>query len=218
MLRGPADGDHQQGPRQHRPFYNVSSTTGAGRTGRPCGRVARLCPTNVIATSSRAMVPDIRVAMLLAMIAKVTLFLCGSASMMFGADAPIVLFSNDFREFYPAVIDASAGSLNDLPQEPAIAVASPHQIWNATITRTDGAKVPYDNSLGRIEVKSDGQPMTVIRIHGFRTVTVKWVNDRLLHIGLGLGHIAGVDAIYDTKDHRWVYQDSVSYPPRLEQR
>ena len=146
------------------------------------------------------------------MMTKAALFvLCGSASLLVGAEVPPV-FSDGFKEFYPTVIAASAGSLAGLAQEPAIAVASPHHVWTATVTRTDGAKVPYDSSLGRIEITSDGQPMTVIQVHGFRTVAVSWVNDRLLLVNLGLGRVAEVDALYDLKDQRWLYQDSVSYP------
>ena len=36
---------HQQGPRQRRPFYSLSSTIDDERTQRPYGRVDRLCPT-----------------------------------------------------------------------------------------------------------------------------------------------------------------------------
>ena len=147
------------------------------------------------------------------MMTKVLLLLCGIISLVVSADQPRVIFSNDFKDWYPDIIDPSKGALTGLPLEAPVTVTSPHQVWAATVTRTEGTKVPYDQSLGRIEVTSDGQPMTVIRTHGFRTITVTWINDRLLHVNLGLGRIAEVEAIYDMQGHQWLYRDSISYPP-----
>jgi hypothetical protein len=147
------------------------------------------------------------------MMVQPTLLLCGLCSLVFGAESQPVLFSDQFKDSYPEIIDASAGSWDGLPQEAAIAVPSPHRAWTATLRRTDGAQVPYDRSLARIEVAGEGGPLVVIQAHGFRTVTVTWINDRLLRVVLGLGRVAEVDAIYDLESRRWVYQDSVSYPP-----
>ena len=133
---------------------------------------------------------------------KILLLLCGFISLVVSADLSRVIFSNDFKEWYPEIIDPSKDALTGLPLETPVVVASPQHAWTATVTRTYGTKVPYDHSLGRIEVASDGQPTTVIRVHGFRTITVTWINDRLLHVSLGLGRIAGVDAIYDMQGQR----------------
>jgi hypothetical protein len=124
-----------------------------------------------------------------------------------------VIFSDVFKDYYPEVIDPLQGSLVGLPQEPAVTVVSRQRLRTAIVMRTDGSTVPYEQALGRIEVSGDDQPLTVIRVHGFRTVDVRWINDRLLHIDLGLGHVAAVEAIYDLQAQRWLYQDSLTYPP-----
>jgi hypothetical protein len=143
----------------------------------------------------------------------ILLKLCGAIFLAVPADPPRVVFSEDFKSWYPEVIDPATGTLTGLPVEAPVTVASPHHAWSAAVTRTDGATVPYERSLGRIEVAGDGQSTTVIQVHGFRTVTVAWINDRLLRVNLGLGRVAEVEAIYDLQGRRWLYRDSLSYPP-----
>jgi hypothetical protein len=144
---------------------------------------------------------------------RILLSLCAVVSLALPADAPRVVFSDDFKDWYPEVIDAAAGALAGLPVEAPVTVASPHQLWTAVVTRTDGVAVPYERSLGRIEIAGDERPTTVIQVHGFRTVAVAWINDRLLRVNLGLGRVAEVEAIYDLQGRRWMYRDSLSYPP-----
>jgi hypothetical protein len=139
--------------------------------------------------------------------------LCVVVSSSFAAEVPTVIFSNDFKGYYPEIVDSSLDAMSGLPLEEPVTVISPNRIWTAIVNRTDGVKVPYDQSLGRIQVIGEGQPTTMIAVHGFRTVTVNWINDRLLHINLGLGRIAWTEAIYDLQAHRWIYQDSITSPP-----
>ena len=122
-----------------------------------------------------------------------------------------VQFGEQFHEFYPTVVDAAAVMPVGLPQEVAVEVLSPARMWSATVERTDATRVAYDDELALLRIHGVGRPTTVIRVHGFRTVTVAWINDRLLHVQLDLGHVAMVDAIYDLNDRRWLYRDSLTY-------
>jgi len=103
--------------------------------------------------------------------------------------------------------------LNFLPLEPAISVQTPNKQNTAINLRTDGAKFPYEDSQGVIQVNIAGKPPAWIKVNGFRTVDAKWINERLLFINLGIGRVAAVHAIYDTHAKQWLYQDSLSYVP-----
>jgi hypothetical protein len=46
---------------------------------------------------------------------------------------------------------------------------------------------------------------------GFRSIVASWITGKLVVIKLDIGHVAGVDAIYDSETDKLIYCESVSY-------
>jgi hypothetical protein len=127
------------------------------------------------------------------------------------AYATSVEYGDQFSDFYPEISAAAVAIPPEIPLEKGVAVWSDFRNRKATLVLSDATKIPYDKSIGSITIESRGRPNQSIRLKGFRTVEIKWINDRLLYIVCDIGHIAGVDAIFDAQTGKWIYRQSMSY-------
>ena len=125
--------------------------------------------------------------------------------------AASVDYGNQFSDFYPEISTAAVAIPPEIPVEKDVTVWSEFRNRRATLVLSDATKIPYDKAIGSITIESRNKPNQYIRLRGFRTVEIKWINDRLLYIDCDIGHIAGVDAIFDAQTGKWIYRQSISY-------
>ncbi|MBI3852360.1 MAG: hypothetical protein HY298_19055 [Verrucomicrobia bacterium] len=125
-----------------------------------------------------------------------------------------VLYSDSFSSHYP-LRSERAFDLGEYELEAPVVVWGDSHRRKTTVFRTRGDKYGYENQkcIIRIEGRGLDQPRE-LSITDFRTVTVSWITAKLILIELDIGHIAGVDAIYDVEKDSWIYQESVSYGPK----
>jgi hypothetical protein len=81
----------------------------------------------------------------------------------------------------------------------------------ATFTQSDSSKVTYDKEIGVITIESPGGLKQYILARGFRVLTMKWINDRLLFINCDTGHVSAVEAMFDSDQGKWVYQRGIHW-------
>jgi hypothetical protein len=134
---------------------------------------------------------------------------CSLGDAMRTSGGDMVAYSNDFREHYPKV-----GRIFDLSryerETPAVVWNSAHE-GKITIQRTRGDRYGYDQQ--RCVISVEGNNLKVPRylsVRNFRAVTASWVTDKLILIKLDLGHVAGVEAIYDAERDTLIYCESVT--------
>jgi len=125
--------------------------------------------------------------------------------------AASVDYGNQFSDFYPEISTAAVAIPPEIPVEKDVTVWSEFRNRRATLVLSDATKIPYDKAIGSITIESRNKPNQYIRLRGFRTVEIKWINDRLLYIDCDIGHIASVDAIFDAQTGKWIYRQSMSY-------
>ena len=125
--------------------------------------------------------------------------------------AASVDYGNQFSDFYPEISTAAVAIPPEIPVEKDVTVWSEFRNRRATLVLSDATKIPYDKAIGSITIESRNKPNQYIRLRGFRTVKIKWINDRLLYIDCDIGHIASVDAIFDAQTGKWIYRQSMSY-------
>jgi len=82
------------------------------------------------------------------------------------------------------------------------------------VLRTDGTKIPYENAEAHISIETELGDAIHITMKGFRSVSAEWIGERLLFIKRDIGHVAGIEEIYDVVDGKWVLQQSVHYSLR----
>jgi hypothetical protein len=120
-------------------------------------------------------------------------------------------YGDQFSDFYPEISTAAAAIPPEIPLEQNITVWSEFGNRKATLVLSDTTKIPYDKAIGSITIESRNRPNQYIRLRGFRTAELKWINDRLLYIFCDIGHVASVDAIFDAQTGKWIYRQSMSY-------
>jgi hypothetical protein len=120
-------------------------------------------------------------------------------------------YGSQFSDFYPEISAAAVANPPEIPLEKEVIMWSEFRNRKATLVLSDSTKVPYDKAMGSITIESRDRPNQYIRLRGFRTVEIKWINDRLLYIDCDIGHIASVDAIFDAQTGKWIYRQSISY-------
>ena len=128
-----------------------------------------------------------------------------------GAYATSVHYGNELSDFYPEISPAAVAIPPGIPLEKDVTLWSEFRNRKATLVLSDATKIPYDRAIGSITIESRDRPKQYIRLSGFRTVEIKWINDRLLYIDCDIGHIASVDAIFDAQTGKWIYRQSMSY-------
>lgn len=124
-----------------------------------------------------------------------------------GAD---VTYSDAFRRHYPVRGREFVIERYEL-EEPTV-VWNQHYRRKATIRRTRGDTYPYEDQKCVITVEGQGlKQERFLSLADFRTVQVSWVTGKLMLLEVGIGHVAGVEAIYDVEKDLWVYRESVQY-------
>ena len=84
--------------------------------------------------------------------------------------------------------------------------------WSATVLETDAVAVPYNQARACILLSGPDGAVRSITLGGFRTLRLTWVNDRLLYLFTGVGHIACVGQLLDVDDMKWLYARTEYYP------
>jgi hypothetical protein len=126
------------------------------------------------------------------------------------SDAVTAVYSDKFRDHYPKV-----GQKFDLnPYE----LEAPTVVWDSahdrkiTILRTRGDKYGYEQQKCVMTVEGSGlKSPRFLAVLAFRNVEASWITGKLIIIKLDIGHVAGVDAIYDVEGDKLIYCESVSY-------
>lgn len=115
---------------------------------------------------------------------------------------------------YIFVEDSAWSPEAGLPLEREVSIAS--QLFEARMIRTDGSQIPYDRSEGMITISplNGGEPIH-IKLERFRSIEMRWINDRLLYVWMNLGRIYSVDAIFDAIAGQWIYRSGIVYETGL---
>ena len=124
--------------------------------------------------------------------------------------ATTAFYSDDFRDHYPKI-----GRRFDLnPYE----LEAPTVVWDSvhdrkiTILRTRGDKYGYEQQKCVMTVEGRGlKSPRFLAVLAFRNVEASWITGKLIMIKLDIGHVAGVEAIYDVEGDKVIYCESVSY-------
>ena len=86
-----------------------------------------------------------------------------------------------------------------------------------TVLRTRGDKYGYEQQKCVITIEGQGfKRPRFLSVVGFRSVETSWVTGKLVLLKLDIGHVAGVDAVYDAEKDKLVYCESVSYVVDIE--
>ncbi len=125
---------------------------------------------------------------------------------------PAVTYSDSFQDRYSEIVETSRQFGAGTPLEGKIRhVRSPLEISTASILRTDGAKVPYEDAEAHILIETEQGPHVYVIVKGFRSVSVSWIGERFLLIKRDIGHVAGIEEIFDLVERKWLIQQSVHY-------
>jgi len=126
------------------------------------------------------------------------------------ARADFTVYSNDFHDHYPKV-----GQKIDLD---SYGLEAPIVIWNSdhnrkiTILMTRGDKYDHEKQKCVITVEGGGlKSPRFLSILGFRSIVASWITGKLILIQIDIGHLAGVEAIYDAERNKLLYCESLSY-------
>lgn len=125
-------------------------------------------------------------------------------------------YSEAFQDRYP-VIDEKL-NLEAFELEAPVVIENETKSRKATVVRSKGDKYPYEDQicLIKIESKSTVEPRN-ISFEGFRNVDVTWISEKLLLINIGIGRLAGIQAIFDSEKNEWIYRESVQHTGLINQ-
>ena len=118
------------------------------------------------------------------------------------------VYSNDFRDHYP-----TPGRRFDLG---VYQLEAPAVVWDdahdrkITLIRTRGDKYGYEQQKCVMTIEGKGlKSPRFLSVLGFRNIQASWITGKLVVIKLDIGHVAGVDAIYDSETDKLIYCESV---------
>jgi len=144
--------------------------------------------------------------------------MCFAAIFVIGAgmaavDEPEFLtrYTDSFKEYYAGILDKEFVLPKDHPVRDLKSVKSPTGIWRAEIAQSDTGTIPYDKTKATIVIKRYDGEKRYVKCERFRTITVQWINDRLIYILCDLGHVASVGQILDVEKNEWIYQKGETY-------
>ncbi|MEX2381859.1 MAG: hypothetical protein WD490_05720 [Opitutales bacterium] len=130
------------------------------------------------------------------------------------ADTDEVMYSDVFHKHYPV-----QGREFDLTHDD---LETPNVVWDdlrqrkITVLRTRGDKYPYEEQKCVIIIEGSGlETPRILSATHFRTVEVSWITGKLILLRIGIGHVAAVEAIYDTEKESWVYRESIHYVKKV---
>ena len=126
------------------------------------------------------------------------------------------LYHDDFRDHYP--MRGHRFKLSRYQLETPAVVWDQDHLRKITVSRTRGDKYGYDQQKCVITIEGKGlkHPRS-LSVVDFRTVEGSWITAKLVLIKLDIGHVAGVEAIYDVEKDKVVYCESLSYIIGIEQ-
>jgi hypothetical protein len=120
------------------------------------------------------------------------------------------VYSNDFRAHYPKI--GQRFDLSSYQLEPSTVVWNGTHDRKITIQRTRGDRYGYEQQKCVLTVEGLGvKRVRFLSVLGFRNVEASWTTGKLIAIKLDIGHVAGVDAIYDVEADKLIYCESVTY-------
>ena len=122
----------------------------------------------------------------------------------------VTLYSDDFRDHYPT--RGRRFELSRYQLEAPVVVWDENHLRRITVSRTRGDKYGYEQQKCVITIEGDDlkQPRS-LSVLGFRTVVCSWITGKLILIKLDIGHVAGVEAVYEVENDKIVYCESLSY-------
>ena len=125
--------------------------------------------------------------------------------------APPLRYLDFERPFYTIVVNEEVPFAAGTPIIGPDTVESPHRTGRACVTQTDATLVPYAQEEAHILVTTDlGKPV-FLRVCRFRILEVRWINERLIYLERDMGHVAGVEELFDVIEGKWLFQKSVEY-------
>jgi len=124
---------------------------------------------------------------------------------------PPLWYSDFFSDRYSQVVSGPLSFPKNTPLEARVDRFSPQKTGQAIVLRTDGTQIPYEDEVAHISVISEIADPSFIVTKDFRTITVQWVSERLLLIRRDIGHVAGIEELYDVIDKKFLIQKSIQY-------
>ena len=125
------------------------------------------------------------------------------------------LYHDDFCNHYP--MRGRRFKLSRYQLEAPVVVWDQGHLRKITVSRTRGDKYGYDQQKCVITIEGEGlKHPGSLSVVDFRTVEGSWITAKLVLIKLDIGHVAGVEAIYDVEKDKVVYCESVSYLSGIE--
>ena len=122
-----------------------------------------------------------------------------------------VSYSDLFKEHYSKVSSKELVFGENIPIENEKEIKSQMRSGSIVLRRTDGARIPYEDAKAYLTVRSSLSETIHIEVKYMRWIEVKWISERAFLIYRNIGHIAGIEEIYDILDRKWLLQTSVHY-------
>ncbi|UCG49788.1 MAG: hypothetical protein JSU94_08390 [Phycisphaerales bacterium] len=120
-------------------------------------------------------------------------------------------YTESFKSHYGRILRDEYVFPDHLKKAEIEEIASPRGLYRARMQTTDASVVPYDKAkAGIVFERYDGRRLYVL-VEDFRTIKLRWINDRLVLLSCNIGHIAGVDQVLDVEAGKWIYQQGEQY-------
>jgi hypothetical protein len=132
-------------------------------------------------------------------------------SVLAAEPGPPATYGTGLSDRYCEVTTEEPAFSEHTPLEKTVTVHSPNGHSNARVLRTDGTKISYDDAEAHITIQNAFGDSIYLRSKGFRTIDLRWIGERYLHISKGIGHIVRIEEIYDLVNRRWLIQETVTY-------
>ena len=118
-------------------------------------------------------------------------------------------YSAEWKEHYGHILRTKPEFQPGTPLESTIVSESPTKFAVATLRRTDGTLVTYDQETAHIEITSAHFPPVHVEVRFFRAIQTTWVTDRILLIWRDIGRTAMIEELLDVVDRKWLSQQSI---------
>jgi hypothetical protein len=141
----------------------------------------------------------------------VAVFVIGAGAATTDEPQFLTAYTDSFKEYYARILTKEFIFPKDHPVRELKSIKSPTGIWRAEIVQSDTGTVPYDKTKAAIVIKRYDGEKRYVKCERFRTITVQWINDRLIYILCDLGHVASVGQILDVEKNEWIYQKGETY-------
>ena len=120
-------------------------------------------------------------------------------------------YTDSFSSHYGRILRDEYVFPENLKKAEIQEITSPRGRYRARVQTTDASVVPYDKAkAGIVFERYDGQRRYVL-VEDFRTVELRWINDRLVLLSCDIGHVAGVGQVLDVEAGKWIYQQGEQY-------